>query len=132
MPKQNMHLDLERATCFYGDSSCPLTQGKHADEFCGFDNEYQTCENKFCFKLCAKCDVLVLDPRPKIQDLEIIYPPQYHSYILTKENKKLFDITFLEKKPLSQDLELGLIVRSRRVDLKSLILVAEMDGCWMS
>ena len=98
MPKQNMHLDLERATCFYGDSSCPLTQGKCADEFCGFDNEYQTCVNKFCFKLCAKCDVLVLDPRPKIQDLEIIYPPKYHSYILTKENKKLFDITFFRKK----------------------------------
>ena len=103
-----MLLNLEKATCFYGDLSCPLMQEKHSEEFYGFDNEYQTCINKFCFKLCVKCNALVLDPRPMIEDLKIIYPSNYHSYTLTKESKKLFDITFFRKKAALARFKIGL------------------------
>lgn len=94
-----MHLNLESAGCFLNkDRACPFKKDKNPKSYPGYDHEYKTCKNKFFFKLCRKCDVLILDPRPKKNDLNIIYPSNYHSYILTKEEKKLFDITFFRKK----------------------------------
>jgi SAM-dependent methyltransferase len=46
----------------------------------GNDFEYATCPNRFQFVRCPRCDHLYLNPRPRPEDLGIIYPANYYAY----------------------------------------------------
>ena len=81
-PDNDLHLYLEEV-------SCPLCGGeRQAVVARGMDREYATCNNTFFAVRCDGCGFHYLNPRPKREDLGIIYPPTYHSYILEKDEKK--------------------------------------------
>lgn len=46
----------------------------------GFDYEYQTVPNEFEFRRCRACDHLYLSPRPRGDDLGVIYPDDYYAF----------------------------------------------------
>lgn len=46
----------------------------------GFDYEYQTVPNEFQFRRCRACDHLYLSPRPRGEDLGVIYPDDYYAF----------------------------------------------------
>jgi SAM-dependent methyltransferase len=55
-----------------------------ADDFtieaAGGDYEYATATNEFRFVRCRVCDHLYLNPRPRSDDLGVIYPSNYYAY----------------------------------------------------
>ena len=46
----------------------------------GFDYEYQTVPNAFSFVRCASCGHHYLSPRPRAEDLPVIYPDDYYAF----------------------------------------------------
>lgn len=71
------HLDLEETVC----TLC----GSGESEVCasGRDFEYDTCSNRFHFVRCRECGHQYLNPRPSSSDLDVIYPPDYYSFVGT-------------------------------------------------
>jgi len=61
--------------------SCPIC---HSNEYKtvaeGVDFEYFTCSNMFRFVQCSECQVVFLNPRPRQEDSDIIYPRHYYSF----------------------------------------------------
>jgi SAM-dependent methyltransferase len=54
-------------------------------EAAGIDFEYATCDNRFRFVRCPSCDHLYLNPRPRADDLGVIYPSNYYAYAESSE-----------------------------------------------
>jgi len=55
----------------------------------GRDHEYATTtDDEFFFVRCNRCGHMYLNPRPDVSELDVIYPPDYYSYILTNERSK--------------------------------------------
>jgi SAM-dependent methyltransferase len=64
---------------------CPVCHGTASRVFArGYDYELLTCRNLWTFRQCATCGHVLLDPRPRDDSLETIYPPHYYSYTLSK------------------------------------------------
>jgi 2-polyprenyl-3-methyl-5-hydroxy-6-metoxy-1,4-benzoquinol methylase len=61
------HLALEPASC------CVCASSSGAVALRGRDIEYQTCDNEFQFLACDGCGHLFLSPRPRLEDLHVIY-----------------------------------------------------------
>ena len=70
-------LDLEQTAC----TLCGSRQSKVCAT--GEDFEYDTCSNAFCFVECLDCGHQYLNPRPRSSDLDVIYPPNYYSFVGT-------------------------------------------------
>jgi SAM-dependent methyltransferase len=54
----------------------------------GVDFEYLACSNEFSFARCAGCSTVFLNPRPRVKDLSVIYPPNYYSFVDAAESGK--------------------------------------------
>jgi SAM-dependent methyltransferase len=69
------------------DSVCPICRSRdHAVLLArGEDFEYRTSEDTFEAYHCGRCDVRFIHPRPSIDDLDVIYPADYHAYEFTPE-----------------------------------------------
>ena len=67
-------LELEAVNC----GICGDSESRHYTS--GRDYEYHTTENDFQVVECAVCHNLYLNPRPHVDDLPIIYPPNYYAY----------------------------------------------------
>jgi 2-polyprenyl-3-methyl-5-hydroxy-6-metoxy-1,4-benzoquinol methylase len=61
------HLTLEPASC------CVCASNSGAVALRGRDIEFQTCDNDFQFIACNGCGHLFLSPRPRLEDLHVIY-----------------------------------------------------------
>jgi len=46
----------------------------------GYDYELRTCRNDWQFVRCAACGHVWLNPRPTVDALAVIYPPEYYAY----------------------------------------------------
>jgi len=66
------------------ETRCTLCRSEDS-EVCasGTDFEYATCTNVFTFVRCRRCDHVYLNPRPRPEDLDTIYPSNYYSFIGT-------------------------------------------------
>ena len=74
---------------------CPICKKPDANLIAsGSDREYYTTPDIFHVVQCQICSLLYLNPRPTTKELGVIYPPNYHSYIISVEPKK---ISFLTK-----------------------------------
>jgi SAM-dependent methyltransferase len=51
----------------------------------GEDFEYRTSPDLFLALRCRRCDVVYLNPRPAVSELDRIYPSDYHAYEFTQE-----------------------------------------------
>lgn len=72
--------------------ACPLCGRDGADNepaASGKDYEYGTSDLAFCFKSCPPCDLIYLNPRPRRDALERIYPPHYYSFTGDEEGRGL-------------------------------------------
>jgi len=67
----NLELEHRPCPCCGGDQSRVVARGR--------DWEYETCGNDFTFVECGVCGVVYLNPRPRCEDLDVIYPPSYYS-----------------------------------------------------
>ena len=66
------------------ETVCTLCGSGQADVCAsGHDFEYDTCTNQFHFVQCRDCGHQYLNPRPRSSDLDIIYPPDYYSFVGT-------------------------------------------------
>lgn len=79
---KNIELVLEEASC------CVCGSNKGEIIASGRDFEYNTCSNTFTFKECGVCGLWYLTPRPRIGDLNIIYPYNYYAYDEKSQGKK--------------------------------------------
>ncbi len=67
-------LELVRTSC----ALCGSSENEvHAS---GTDFEYDTVQQSFHFVACRACGHLYLDPRPSVDDLDVIYPSNYYSF----------------------------------------------------
>jgi SAM-dependent methyltransferase len=46
----------------------------------GIDFEYRTSDTEFRMVRCDECGNVYLNPRPDVEDLSVIYPPNYYAY----------------------------------------------------
>ena len=60
-------LDLEQAEC------CICHHRGGLPKLTGHDVEFRTCGNTFVFLECEHCQHLFLSPRPRAQDMDLIY-----------------------------------------------------------
>jgi len=67
-------LQLEGVNC----GVCGSTEFRHYAS--GKDYEYYTTETEFQVVECSSCHNLYLNPRPTVDALPIIYPPNYYAY----------------------------------------------------
>jgi SAM-dependent methyltransferase len=51
----------------------------------GEDFEYRTSPDTFLAVRCRRCELVYLDPRPAVSELNRIYPDSYHAYGFTPE-----------------------------------------------
>jgi SAM-dependent methyltransferase len=51
----------------------------------GEDFEYRTSPDTFLAMRCRQCGLVYLNPRPAIEELSRIYPPDYHAYDFSEE-----------------------------------------------
>jgi len=59
---------------------CILCEGNLAEPYsCGFDYQYWTTEQQFCFVRCLKCSHIYLNPRPTLESASLIYPSNYYT-----------------------------------------------------
>ena len=77
---QPPHLDLVETGC----ALCGSSRASVCAE--GRDFEYDTASNTFTFVRCAECDHVYLSPRPKVDDLDVIYPSNYYSFLGTSSS----------------------------------------------
>ena len=52
----------------------------------GEDFEYRTSPDTFVALRCRRCELIYLSPRPAVNDLDRIYPPDYHAFQFSAEN----------------------------------------------
>jgi len=71
------HLELAATRC----ALCGSDEATVCAE--GRDFEYDTSDNVFTFVRCDACEHVYLDPRPRVEDLDIIYPSNYYSFLGT-------------------------------------------------
>jgi 2-polyprenyl-3-methyl-5-hydroxy-6-metoxy-1,4-benzoquinol methylase len=63
----------------------------------GYDYEYRSCRNLWRFVTCRSCGHVWLNPRPRVEALDVIYPPTYFSYhyeeipAVARRGKELLD-----------------------------------------
>lgn len=67
------------------ETHCALC-GSSASDVCarGEDFEYRTASNEFTFVRCRDCAHVYLNPRPRVEDLDVIYPAHYYSFLGTR------------------------------------------------
>jgi 2-polyprenyl-3-methyl-5-hydroxy-6-metoxy-1,4-benzoquinol methylase len=46
----------------------------------GYDYELRTCQNRWTYVQCARCEHIWLNPRPALDALDVIYPTSYYAY----------------------------------------------------
>jgi SAM-dependent methyltransferase len=51
----------------------------------GEDFEYRTSPDTFLAMRCRQCGLVYLNPRPAVEELSRIYPPDYHAYDFSEE-----------------------------------------------
>jgi SAM-dependent methyltransferase len=51
----------------------------------GEDFEYRTSPDTFLAMRCRQCGLIYLNPRPAVEELSRIYPPDYHAYDFSEE-----------------------------------------------
>ncbi len=51
----------------------------------GEDFEYRTSPDTFLAMRCRQCGLIYLNPRPAVEELSRIYPPDYHAYNFSEE-----------------------------------------------
>lgn len=73
-------VDVACALCGQ-DSFAPFAQG--------FDYELETCRNRWQVVSCRNCSHVQLSPRPDINSLDVIYPPQYYSYDMSRSVNRI-------------------------------------------
>jgi SAM-dependent methyltransferase len=62
------------------ETRCVLCGSAECDpEAYGYDFEYNTAGNPFRFVRCRGCGHVYLNPRPRAEDLGVIYPPTYYT-----------------------------------------------------
>ena len=60
--------------------NCPVCNSEKKKFYTqGNDYEYLTCENTWKFFKCENCNLLYLDPRPHLDEINTIYPSYYYS-----------------------------------------------------
>jgi SAM-dependent methyltransferase len=52
----------------------------------GEDFEYHTSRDAFVAMRCRGCELVYLNPRPTVAELDRIYPPTYHAFQFSEEN----------------------------------------------
>jgi 2-polyprenyl-3-methyl-5-hydroxy-6-metoxy-1,4-benzoquinol methylase len=66
--------------------SCPLCGVEDATSVAeGIDFEYHTAPDTFTMVQCNVCSLIRLNPRPAIEELDRIYPPEYIPYAFEKQ-----------------------------------------------
>jgi SAM-dependent methyltransferase len=73
-------LNLTFVKCCVCESADSTLIGK------GKDFEYGTSSQSFSAMRCNSCGLIYLNPRPKMNGVQIIYPPSYHAYNFSKKN----------------------------------------------
>lgn len=72
--KDKQAIDLVAVACVLCGSDAPEVMAH------GYDFEYATVQNKFKFDRCEKCGHWYLNPRPRVTDLNVIYPNTYYAF----------------------------------------------------
>jgi SAM-dependent methyltransferase len=61
--------------------SCAVCGGRTTAPYAhGYDYELRTCRNEWRFVRCESCGHVWLNPRPAVDALGVIYPPEYYAY----------------------------------------------------
>ena len=69
------------------DRPCPVCRCDHSEVVArGGDYEYQSCSNEFTFVRCRGCETVYLNPRPAVDDFGVIYPDNYYSFVLGRDD----------------------------------------------
>ena len=74
IPRSSRQCAVVRVPC------CVCGSDQAAEVASGQDYEYETTAQVFHFTRCISCGHLFLNPRPAIEELPAIYPPDYYSY----------------------------------------------------
>ncbi len=65
---------------------CCICNGDDAEPIAvGEDFEYRTSPDTFLAMRCRQCGLVYLNPRPAVEELSRIYPPDYHAYDFSQE-----------------------------------------------
>jgi SAM-dependent methyltransferase len=67
-------LEKERVSCTLCGGNASVVAAK------GTDREYPTSEEEFTLVDCVACGLRYLNPRPSVNELQRIYPANYHAY----------------------------------------------------
>ena len=79
----------------------------------GHDYEYETMDDEFTFVECTSCGHVYLNPRPRIEHAEVIYPTSYYTLsarvgILARTLQNLKDwVLYRRIRPILRDLPKG-------------------------
>lgn len=66
---------------------CCICESEDAEPLAvGEDFEYQTSPDTFLAMRCRGCGLVYLNPRPSLNDLSRIYPPDYHAFEFSPEH----------------------------------------------
>jgi SAM-dependent methyltransferase len=80
LPNDARPLELAYQAC----SLCGVEDG--APIAVGEDFEYHTSRDSFVAMRCDRCELVYLNPRPTVGELDRIYPPTYHAFQFSAEN----------------------------------------------
>lgn len=76
---------IAKETVAVEPSDCPVCQGNEASSFVRLsDYEYSTVDQSFAFVSCQRCALLRLNPRPRVDQFNKIYPSNYHPFNFSK------------------------------------------------
>lgn len=130
-------------------AECPVCGSDQKTAFAaGYDYELETCGNRWQFVECIDCHHVWLSPRPSIDMLATIYPPEYYAYnyetaipLVAKwaksilDRRKLRDIIRRLDRPVKSYLDIGCgsgrfldVMASRGVSLASIYGLELDDG----
>lgn len=62
----------------------------------GYDYEYRTSRQPWRYGRCAQCGLVYVNPRPAVEELGAIYPPNYYSFDETQRDSGL--VRFFRRK----------------------------------
>ncbi len=66
---------------------CCVCGTDNADQIAvGQDYEYRTTDDSFAAYQCRDCQLVYLNPRPQMSDMETIYPPEYHAFDFSEKD----------------------------------------------
>lgn len=78
---------------------CPCCGSNESTEYArGYDYEYNTSQDCFSFVKCKNCLVLYLNPRPALNELQRIYPPEYEPYHFNEKSISLHIRNIIESR----------------------------------